>query len=357
MSFVPFSEVIGQERALRFLKEALTRGKLSHAYLFVGVPGIGKTTVGIALARAINCRERGGEDGCGRCTTCRQFAAEAFVDLQIVRPEGRVIKIEQIREIDRFMSFKAFSGRYRIVIVKEAERMTQEAANAFLKTLEEPPPGNVLILNVAEPLNVLPTILSRCQKVRFNPVPTALISRWLVEKHHIAPQTAQLLAKLSEGSPGLALAMEQGSFLEKRRKYIDQLKGLPEISEPEVLELALQLTGKEGKKEQEDGEGAKREKEEILLLVSVWKSWYRDLLLAKHGGSPALLINQDLLPELRKVAQDFTVENMISSLQALDQTESDFMRSRNVDLMMETLMLFLRKLAAGKGKGIDAGTR
>jgi DNA polymerase-3 subunit delta' len=141
MSFVSFAEIIGQKRALRFLHEALAREKLSHAYLFVGVPGIGKTTAGIALARAINCLEPKGDDGCGRCATCRQFAAGAFADLQIVNPDGHVIKIEQIREIDRLMSFKAFSGRYRVVILRQAEMMSPEAANAFLKTLEELLPG------------------------------------------------------------------------------------------------------------------------------------------------------------------------------------------------------------------------
>jgi len=350
MSFVSFAEIIGQERALRFLKEALVREKLSHAYLFVGVPGIGKTTAGIALARAVNCPKEKGGDGCGRCTTCRQFAAGTFVDLHIVNPEGHVIKIEQVREIDRFMSFKAFSGTCRVVIIRQAEKMSPEAANAFLKTLEEPPPGNLLILNVAEPLNVLPTILSRCQKVLFNPVPGPLISKWLVEKNSVAQQRADLLAKLSDGSPGKALAMEQGLFLEKRRKYIDHLTGLRETSGPELLEAALHYTGKERKRDQEEREGVKRERDEILDLISVWKSWYRDLLLAKYDGAPALLINQDLLPELKKVAQDFTIENMVSSLLALDQAESDVLHSRNLDLMMETLMLSLKKLAVGTGK-------
>jgi DNA polymerase-3 subunit delta' len=228
--------------------------------------------------------------------------------------------------------------------------MSPEAANAFLKTLEEPPPGNLLILNVAEPLNVLPTILSRCQKVLFNPVPVPLISKWLVEKNSVAQQRADLLAKLSDGSPGKALAMEEGSFLEKRRKYFDHLAGLRQISDPEALELALHYTGKRRKRDQEEGEGVKREKEEILVLLSVWKSWYRDLLVAKYDGVQTLLINQDLLPELKKVAQDFTIENVVSSLLVLDQTESDFLHSRNLDLMMETLMLSLKKLAVRRGR-------
>ena len=350
MTFVPFSEIIGQNRALRFIERALDRDRLSHAYLFIGVPGIGKTTAGIALARALNCLEQGGDHGCGRCATCRQFAAGAFVDLQIVEPEGHVIKIEQIREIDRFMSFKAFSGSFRVVIVRQAEMMSAEAANAFLKTLEEPPPGNLLILNVTEPLNLLPTILSRCQKVVFNPVPSPLISRWLSEKNGIDPQKADLLAKLCDGSPGKALAMEQGSFLEKRRKYIDHLKGLRRTADPEVLELAQHYTGKGKKKEQEEGEGVKREKDEMLLLLNVWKSWYRDLLIAKDVGSDALLINQDLQPELKKTAQDFRIQNVVSSLLVLDQAERDLVHSRNLDLLMETLLLSLKKLAAGRVK-------
>ncbi len=261
-----------------------------------------------------------------------------------------MIKIEQVREVDRFMSFKAFSGTFRAVIIRQAEMMSPEAANAFLKTLEEPPAGSLLILNVTELMNVLPTIVSRCQKVVFNPIPAGLISQWLVEKHKSDQERALLLAKLSEGSPGKALAMEEGLFLEKRNTYIDDLMSLQNIPESEVLELALRYTGKEKKKDHEEKEGIKREKDEVLLLISVWKSWYRDILLAKSGGSPALLINQDLTPELIKAARDFRIEYVISSLLALDQAESDFLHSRNLDLMMENLMLSLWRFVKQEGK-------
>jgi DNA polymerase-3 subunit delta' len=351
MDFIPFSQIIGQEKTIQFLKRAMAQEKLPHAYLFVGIPGVGKTCTAVALAQTINCAESKNGEGCGKCISCRQFPAGNFPDLRIVEPDGQFIRIEQIREIDRGMSFKPLSGRYRVVIVRRAEMMTPEAANAFLKTLEEPPPGNILILNVTEPRDLLPTIVSRCQKVGFRPIPASLVAKGLIEKLNLDHEKALLLARIAEGSLGRALAMGEKGFLEKRREYISSLLSLRDISQTEALEMALRFTGKEKKREHnEKGEQIEKiEKEEIPLLFGVWKSWYRDMLLIRSEGSEDEMINRDLCLELKKAAQDFKIKNLISSLLLIDQGESDFLHSRNLDLMMENLMLDLRRLMGEAG--------
>jgi DNA polymerase-3 subunit delta' len=351
MDFIPFSHIIGQEKAIQFLKRAMAQEKLPHAYLFVGIPGVGKASTAVALAQAINCAESKNGEGCGKCISCRQFLGGNFPDLRIVEADGLFIRIEQIRDIDRGMSFKPLSGRYRVVIVRRAEMMTPEAANAFLKTLEEPPPGNILILNVTEPRDLLPTILSRCQKVSFRPIPAPLIAQGLREKTNLDYEKALVLARIAEGSLGRALAMGEKGFLEKRHEYISSLLSLRNISEMEALEMALRFTGKEKKKEHDEKgeEIGKIEKQEIPILFGVWKSWYRDMVLIRSEGAEEEIINRDFYLELKKAAQGFKINNLVSSLLLIDQGESDFLHSRNLDLMMENLMLDLRRLTREVG--------
>jgi DNA polymerase-3 subunit delta' len=345
MDFLPFARIIGQDKAIQFLKRAMAQEKLPHAYLFVGIPGVGKTATAVALAQAINCAEAENGEGCGKCISCRQFAGGNFPDIQIVEPRGQFIRIEQVREIDRGMSFKPLSGRYRVIVIRQSEMMTPEAANAFLKTLEEPPSGNILILTVTEPRDLPPTIVSRCQKVGFRPIPASLVARRLAEKMNLDHEKALLLARLAEGSLGRAVSMGEKGFLERRAEYVSRLMNLKDVSEAETVEMALRFTGKEKKKDQDEKgeEVEKLEKGEIPVLLGVWKTWYRDMLLIKGGEPVDGMINRDLSLELQKAAQGFTIQTLISSLFLIDQGESDFLHSRNLDLMMENLMLSLRR--------------
>ncbi|MDD5205765.1 MAG: DNA polymerase III subunit delta', partial [Desulfobacterales bacterium] len=213
---VLFSRILGQERAVRFLKGVLSRQRIPHGYLFLGMPGVGKTSTAIAMAQALNCLEPREGAACGRCKPCRGIEDRSFHDLVFLEPENQVIKIEKIRELERVLAFKPQFGNYRVTVVREADKMTLEAANAFLKTLEEPPPGNVLVLQASDLSQLMPTIVSRCQKVRFQPVPVPLIASWLAEKKGVDPQKGLLLAKLSEGSIARAVQMLEEEYESKR---------------------------------------------------------------------------------------------------------------------------------------------
>jgi len=342
-TFIPFSKIIGQDRAIKFLKQVMAGDKLPHAYLFVGIQGIGKTTTALALTRAINCREPANGEGCGRCPSCRQVMSGNFPDLERIGPEGNRIKIDQIRQLSRAFGFKPVSGKYRVSIIQSADRMTEEAANAFLKTLEEPPEGNILILNVKESLGLLETIVSRCQKVPFSPIPVDLIADWLIQKKQLDEEQALLLAKISEGSLGRAFNMSEGDFLERRQDYLFDLIKLPGLSSDQAVGMILEVTEK-NKKQALDPSGYNG----ILGVLSVWKTWYRDLLLMTINGPEKLLVNIDFSHKLKTIAKHCNIKDLMKSFRVLDVAQRDLLRMRNLDLVMENAVLTLKGLTGEK---------
>ena len=339
MVFAKFSEIVGQERAVNYVKRVLDRDKLSHAYLFTGIPGIGKKTTAYALAQAVNCHNPTTGEGCGECRSCRQMMAGNHPDLFVIKPDGQAIKIDQIRHLIRDLGFKKMSAKFRISIVCQAETMTEEAANAFLKILEEPPEANILILDVVEARDLLPTIVSRCQKVSFLPLPSTLIADWLVRERSLVKDQALVVAKLADGSLGRAIEMSEGGFLEKRHDFLLRLFELPQLAPEEALEVGFNYAGMSKRKEL-DGEGG------LFGLLSVWKTWYRDLLIVKVGAREDLLINVDFGHKLKNMAEHLTINRLLRSFEALNQAQHALKRFRNADLMMENTVLTLKRLAS-----------
>ena len=339
---VSFSEILGQEMAKTFLRQVIAREKMPHAYLFTGIPGVGKTSTAMALAMALNCREPIDFDGCGHCLSCRQMMGGNYPDFLFIKPDGQNIKIEQMKNLCRSLSFAPVSGKYRVCVVHQAETMTDEAANSFLKTLEEPPPGNILILKVTEPLDLLSTIVSRCQRVIFQPLNVQDMANWLVKERGFNDEIAMLLARISTGSLGRALRMGEGDFLEKREGWLSRLIELPGLSKEKALEFALECADKEKKK---DLDTPKSGETGMMAMLTVWENWYRDLLLVKTGGPTDLLINMDFTHKLKNIAGGFKIENLINSILAVDQAQWDLRRMRNVTLVMEHLVSSLNRLA------------
>jgi DNA polymerase-3 subunit delta' len=340
VSCIPFSQIVGQERAIRFLRQAMASGKMPHAYLFVGIPGIGKATAALALCQALNCERPFNGEGCGHCISCRKMISGNFPDLVILEPEGQNIKIEQVRSLDRMFGFKPAAGKYRVSLLRQAETMTEEAANAFLKSLEEPPPGNIMIMTVTEPLDLLPTILSRCQRVTFRPIPVPLIEAWLMEKEGMEKGKASLLARVAEGSLGKALEMGKNHFLEKRQDLLSDLNRIMTMPPEEAVVWAVEYSTKAKKEKQESA---------LPLLLSVWKTWYRDLILSKVNCSEDAFINVDFSRELKNASGNSRIQNLLESFYTLDQAERDLLRFRNLDLLMENVVLKLKRIY-GRGR-------
>ncbi len=344
-----FSQVLGQERAKEFLQRAIKGARLSHAYLFTGIAGVGKATMGRALAMALNCEEASRDDGCGRCSACRGIMSGNSPDYLCVRrrPEKKDISIEQIRdELNRRIAFPPFPGKTRVCIIHEAETMRREASNSFLKTLEEPPPRNVFVLKAVEPRNLLPTIVSRCQRVAFHPLPHGLIADWLKEHRSLDGETASVVASVSGGSMGRAIDLFDGGFLEIREKWISRIADLPELPKDEAFQAAVTWAADAktlGVITEPGCFGS-------LDVLSIWASYYRDLLLLAAGGSERLLTNIDFCTRLQNTAKALSMEPLIQGLLAIDRAHRDLRRMRNVSVVMGRMVIALNRVAARDGE-------
>jgi len=334
-----FSEIIGQEKAKQFFRRVMSAERIPHAYLFTGIAGSGKTSTATALSMVLNCQRPTDIEACGTCPPCRQMAGGNFPDFISVKPDGQNIKIEQIRELNRRLSFAPVSARYRVCVIQQAEAMTSEAANSFLKTLEEPPPGNILVLNAVEPLNLLPTIVSRCQRIPFQPLPVEAMIDWLVREKGLDRQRATIAARASGGSLGRALRMSEDLFFEKRDAWISGLLRLPRLSKGDALEMAMESATKEkrGLDNAETGEPG------LLEMLALWGSWYRDLLIFKVGGTEHLITNIDFRDQLKNLSRNVTIENLTASLLAVDLAVRDVRRMGNTQLVMGHTILGLQR--------------
>ncbi|MBW1922701.1 MAG: DNA polymerase III subunit delta' [Deltaproteobacteria bacterium] len=341
-----FSDIIGQERAKAFLTQVMAREKIPHAYLFTGIPGIGKASTARALTAALNCMNPEADDSCGVCATCRKIRTENFPDFVKLAPEGQFIKIDQIRELNRALSFAPNEGGYRVCFVERSESLTDEAANSFLKTLEEPPPGNILILSATEPLDLLPTIVSRCQRVPFRPLTPEEIEQYLMEREEVERDSAVVLARVCRGSLGEALRMKDSGFLEARQEWLHELMALVKVPQEKALPYALQLA--EGLKPL-GAQGGDRARGGLQDLLETWANWYRDLLVLKTGGPESIIVNVDFSQKLKKSAKSFKIGNLIHSVQIITQAGQDLSRNRNPGLVLEHVILALRRLCEWRG--------
>jgi len=336
-----FSDILGQEKAQHFLRRVMAREKMPHAYLFTGIPGVGKKSTAQALAMALNCLSPQDGDACGSCDSCRKIMNGNAPDFRVIRPEGSKIGIDQIRGVNHGLSFAPLSARYRVLVLCQSEAMTPEAANAFLKTLEEPSPGNIFILTATEPLDLLPTIVSRCQRVSFQPLPRTVVANWISEKKGLSGKEADIVAGLSGGSMGRALEMVESEFLEKREEWLARIVELPAFPKTKALGAAFKWA--EEIKTQ-DTRGGKGGGFGPAVVLDIWKSWYRDLLVARAQAGEQSFMNRDFSQNLKKISRGFSIKNLAKSFFLIDRAQMDLLENRNSALVLEHLVLQLRAL-------------
>ncbi len=339
--------LVGHEWAVRGLAHSIATGRVAHAYLLTGPHAIGKTTLARALAQALECTET--NPPCGECAACRKVARNRHPDVQMIEGvpprydfekdppppprvsdrERRTIRIKQIRDLEHNLSLAPFEGRWKIAILRRFEEAEESAANAFLKTLEEPPDYARLILTSRDASLLLPTIASRCQVLALRPLPVVEVEAALVQRWQAEPQHAHLLARLSGGRLGWAVrASADPGLLAARSTALDALTAT--LSEGRAERLAR-------------SEHLAKKKEDLPQVLEEWVSWWRDALLVKNSDS-APITNVDRTEALSAQAGALSLEEIEHALKQTRETAHYLSQNANERLALDVLLLSLPRI-------------
>jgi DNA polymerase-3 subunit delta' len=303
-----FSSLIGNDEAKESLRRLLANARLPGSLLFTGEPGVGKKLFALELAKALNCRNRNGVEACDECSSCKRISRSTFppfgkdeddknrlvwsehADLAMARPYKQIIRIGPIRELEREANFRPFEGTARIFIIEDADYLNDQAANALLKTLEEPPPTSHLVLTTSNPTALPATIRSRCQTIRFAPIAATEIEKFLIEERATDQADAQLLARTSRGSIGRALAAEVDTYRERRGSMLTVLTSLTLTGDRvQLFRSAEELA-------------ALKDREEYEQLLEVLEVLIRDAWALRLGRPKESIVNNDLVSQLQEIA-------------------------------------------------------
>jgi len=330
-----FNTIVGHEQPKRFLQAALESGRLAHALLFHGEERIGKRLVAKVLAQAVNCElepPMSPPDACGVCRSCHQIASGTHPDVTILTATSGKGETEQTREIESRFIYRPLVGTRKIVILDNADLLRQEAANALLKTIEEPPPDSLIILVSSRPDSLLPTIRSRCQDIRFAPLPIATVKEVLQRRRGLSEPDAQFLAMISGGRLGLALEADAAALRAERAAFLELVGREALESVGGLFEVCAGV--------------AKSEQAEAALE---WlATWFRDLALVKTGSDRARLINMDCMEELDRLAARLPLDKILELAGCVESMEKGLERNLNKQLMLEGLLLRLRAALQSK---------
>jgi DNA polymerase-3 subunit delta' len=319
--------VVGHEWAVELLGHSLAGDRLSQAYLFVGPPRIGKTTLALYLARAVNCLDDQPEARpCGTCRACRKIGKALHPDVRVIDEPGSSIRIDQIRELQSEIVLSPFEGRQSVYALCNFQKATPEAANCLLKTLEEPPPSVVLVLTAIQAEMLLPTVISRCQVLHLRPLPVDQVQEALELYWHVDPPRAKLVARLSEGRMGWAVeASSDDALLKDRDKHLTILEQVLHQDRAARMNVAQQL-----------GRNAMA----LPEVFDLWQTWWRDLLLVKSGNEHALT-NIDREQMVRIEARGYTLAEIQACLRAIQRAARQIEQNVNARLALEVLFLHM----------------
>ncbi len=326
-----WSNIRGQQRPLEILETALNTGRVHHAYLFTGLQGVGKFSAAQAFAAIVNCEQRPEgqfRPACGQCSSCRKIAQKQHPDILFVEPERDRIKIAQVREIQQASTRAPYEARFRFVLVDDAHTMTEEAANALLKTLEEPSARMRLILVTDQPHGLLDTIISRCQVLRFGALPEEdvvdLLPALLADADEMPdPETLEVAAGYGEGSVGRALTIIASGMLDERRGFIERVTNLPAGESVPLLELAEELSS---------------ERRQLTARLDVLKLFFRDVMLLQATGRRDRLVNADMVDLVEAYAARVTDDDLLELIDQVRQAQRLLLRNVNTQLITEDLL-------------------
>lgn len=337
-------QTVGQDHLLRQLSGSLRSGRLGHAYLLAGPPHVGKMTLALDLAAAVNCAGANdysslpdGEAGpCWQCDPCSRVRRGVHADLSVLTVGGdsRVqtrISIEQIRDAENFLSVTPVEGGWKVIVIDGAETLSAgqgESANALLKTLEEPPERVLLLLLTTEEQAILPTIRSRCRLLALKPMPGDALAEYLASQRGAEAEHARRLARLARGCPGWAItALDDPDVLETRSAELDRIADPDSVPLDQRFSYANTLAN-----------GFSRDRESVRQTLYLWQGWWRDLLLVKEGV-PGYVQNADRRNELETIAPSVASADIVEFLKRVQTTLAALDANANARLALESMML------------------
>jgi len=324
-------QVIGQDRLLSLLKQNLKERNIAHAYLLTGPRHIGKGTLAVNIAQAVNCDAS--EPPCGQCHSCFRIAQEKHADVIFTHLNSSVeISIDTIRELQHLANLPPYEGKYKVFIINDAEYLSIEAANCLLKILEEPPPTVIWLLLASEENRLLPTVISRCQRLEFKLLPMKQIQGILVDQYDIAPNKANLLARLSHGCLGWAIsAVKDDNLLPQRTQNINKFVSLLTANLEQrfgcAQEWAIQFN---------------RQRRSMIETIEDWINWWRDLMLIR-GSCEEFITNLDYKASLEQQASNLTMREINGFIADLCLLKEQLSKNINVRLLLEWVMLSMPK--------------
>lgn len=344
---------MGQKRPIRLLTTILQKGTIPHALLFIGADGVGKRTAAVAFAMACNCLEGKVEDSfemvsehlqknipsfglirskgpCCSCKSCRKIKTGNHPDVILIKPAGPMIKIGQIRELCHTLGMKPYEAGVRVVIISDAQVMNPSAGNALLKMLEEPPDRTILILTTMQASDLLPTIVSRCQHIRFNPVSSDQIETFLVDQKGVNDKDAKIIAGIANGSMAKAVSLttsfDRAKWTAWRNWLIDEIDLLPTRSTGLRLAFASKLS---------------QNKKRLADSLDIVNFWFRDLVIWKYA--PEKIINRDLKKEIERASAKIGSEMLLSKIDMVQSAQKNIESNANPRLTTEVMIMELAK--------------
>jgi DNA polymerase-3 subunit delta' len=325
-----FKDIIGQESIKKHLQTAIKTGNLSHAYIINGEYGSGRQTIASALAKTIQCQSKTDDtDACGVCTSCKQAESHNHPDIKYITHDKTSISVNDIREqLNNDISIKPYSSEYKFYIIPDANKMTEQAQNALLKTIEEPPVYAIIILLTENCDSLLPTIRSRCVTLTMNPVEKDKICTYLENKFQLEPEQAQIAANYCQGNIGKAIRFASSSdFIEMKNQVLKLLKNLDSMDIASIIDTIKEFS---------------THKNDINDYLDLMLLWYRDVLMFKVTKDANLLLYSDEYSAISEQATKRDYENIENIIAAIDKAKVRLKANVNFDVTIELMILAMK---------------
>lgn len=322
-----FEKIVGHQKNKAILEKSIINEQVRHAYIFTGLNGVGKSFMAKEFAKILLCKEK--NSPCNRCSSCMKMDSNNHPDFMEIFPDGASVKINQIRKMQHFISIKPYESKHRIFLIHDSDTMKLAAQNSLLKTLEEPNEYVVIILLVQNIQTLIPTIISRCERINFEPINVGLIKKYLIEEKNIDALKAEKVSNISRGSIGIAKKyLENEMTFNIKEKTIDYLK---KILQGDTYSIFLAA------------EYFKEHKEYVEEMLEFIITWFRDIYILSNTGQEENIINQDDIGILKDFSYYLTDEKINDIMNRVIQAKRRLKYNVNIQLELESMLLKIQE--------------